>query len=278
MEFITEIDVIANGNSLPRILGNRIIRFIPQQPINDSYTTNHSVKYVRSGYEEYAIQGRSERLNGGDTMLVNAERRVTAESLGDAFAIFMEDELIDEIAAVLFNGASQGSVIHKNHTQRVVSKDFAMIWAKILANPDVVLTEEFFYETGAMYITSFITDRDISARLQYKHDLTARAVKEQLQKARLFIFEHVESNISLSDVAGQAAMSRFNLIRQFKQLYGFTPIRLHTWLRLNRAKALIRQQHLSLTEIAHKLDYPDLFTFSKQFKRLTGRSPSHFQL
>ena len=44
-------------------------------------------------------------------------------------------------------------------------------------------------------------------------------------------------------------------------------------LRVNRAKALLRDPSLRVHEVAEMVGYADVAHFSKNFKRLTGKSP-----
>ena len=44
----------------------------------------------------------------------------------------------------------------------------------------------------------------------------------------------------------------------------------------NRAKTLLLKQY-TVAETAGQLGYPDAFSFSKQFKRYTGMSPTQFK-
>ncbi len=49
-------------------------------------------------------------------------------------------------------------------------------------------------------------------------------------------------------------------------------------LRLSRARHLLAETSLAVSEIADRLDYSDLFFFSRQFKAKTGLSPRDYRL
>lgn len=59
----------------------------------------------------------------------------------------------------------------------------------------------------------------------------------------------------------------------FKSVYGISPRKYLSELKLHEAKVLIQQSHLSLSDIAERLGYSHLSHFSRQFKRWTGMSP-----
>jgi len=65
---------------------------------------------------------------------------------------------------------------------------------------------------------------------------------------------------------------------RFKESYGEAP---RYWLarrRLESAANLLRETNLNISEIAETAGFPDLFQFSRQFKRAYGVSPSNFRL
>lgn len=63
----------------------------------------------------------------------------------------------------------------------------------------------------------------------------------------------------------------------FRKVYGMSPRRFLSELKLNEAKTLIRQPELALSEIAQRLGYAHLSHFSRQFKRWTGMSPLEYR-
>ncbi len=50
-----------------------------------------------------------------------------------------------------------------------------------------------------------------------------------------------------------------------------------TELKINRAKKLLRETHLSISEIAEKVGFSDTGYFNKLFKAKTGASPSKYR-
>jgi AraC-like DNA-binding protein len=47
--------------------------------------------------------------------------------------------------------------------------------------------------------------------------------------------------------------------------------------RLNRARQLLLESTLSVSQIADELGYEDVFFFSRQFKERTGRTPTEYR-
>ncbi|MGH7145452.1 MAG: AraC family transcriptional regulator [Planctomycetota bacterium] len=82
--------------------------------------------------------------------------------------------------------------------------------------------------------------------------------------------------------AWEALAAEFNLSyerfrKRFQQAAGVPPARYRLLRRIDRAKRLLIETDLSVKEIAAELGFCDPFFFSRQFKQLTGRTPTHFR-
>ena len=62
----------------------------------------------------------------------------------------------------------------------------------------------------------------------------------------------------------------------FKNVYGIAPMQYLHNLRLNKAKALLLSDCLSVAEIAESTGYSNPYHFSKMFKAYTGLSPTEY--
>lgn len=97
----------------------------------------------------------------------------------------------------------------------------------------------------------------------------------RVQSARDYIHDNFERDISLEQLAQVANISRFHLLRLFRQQYGFSPHMYHLQVRVNRAKLLLHQ-NVSLAEIAQRTGFFDQSHFGAWFKRLVGVSPGQY--
>ncbi len=81
----------------------------------------------------------------------------------------------------------------------------------------------------------------------------------------------------IEELAIALRVSTSTLAHQFKSLTNQTPAQ---WIREHRVKVATRllQQGLNVSQVAEQLAFADAFHFSRVFKTVTGRSPSHFIL
>ncbi|MNP50952.1 HTH-type transcriptional activator Btr [compost metagenome] len=98
-----------------------------------------------------------------------------------------------------------------------------------------------------------------------------------LQKGREYIDIHYADGINVERVSTYIGVERTYFTKQFTKYYGVTPIRYLQNLKMNEGKKLLQQSTYTLSEIASSLGYPDLFSFSKAFKKMEGISPSQFR-
>lgn len=75
-------------------------------------------------------------------------------------------------------------------------------------------------------------------------------------------------------MARRAHLSRSQFSRLFRQATGRSPARYVVEARIERASELLRETRLPVGAIADALGYRDIFYFSRQFKEVTGQSPS----
>lgn len=82
---------------------------------------------------------------------------------------------------------------------------------------------------------------------------------------------------TLETMAEIARLSRTNLLRNFRQATGRSPIDFLIGLRIEAAKRLLRQGELGMTEIALETGFGDGNYFARKFREVTGRTPSEFR-
>jgi transcriptional regulator GlxA family with amidase domain len=78
-------------------------------------------------------------------------------------------------------------------------------------------------------------------------------------------------------LARVSCVSEAHFARSFKEAFGVPPHRYLLTRRLERAKALLRDTDLSITEIAFQTGWNSLGTFGRTFRDVTGESPGELR-
>ncbi len=110
-----------------------------------------------------------------------------------------------------------------------------------------------------------------SLKLETKKELLARLVK-----ARQFMDENFLAIEEVNEVAVFCNLSEFHFFRSFRQAFGTTPYQYLLNKRLELSSGLLQKGDLPVTQVALECNFPDIYTFSKAFKRRFGISPSQF--
>jgi AraC-like DNA-binding protein len=92
-----------------------------------------------------------------------------------------------------------------------------------------------------------------------------------------YMEDHLAENLRLETLAEIADLSPSGLIWKFRQQLETTPQRHFIHLRMQFAKQLLVETTLSITQIAEKCGYGDVYYFSNAFRKHTGVSPSTFR-
>ena len=98
-----------------------------------------------------------------------------------------------------------------------------------------------------------------------------------IRRAVAFVGEHFTEPITLSQIASEAGLSRFHFCRRFRQQVGVPFHEYVQALRINRARALLSEERLTVTEVAYAIGFNDLSHFDKVFNRMVGVSPTRYR-
>lgn len=103
---------------------------------------------------------------------------------------------------------------------------------------------------------------------------TRKEILRRLNGGRRFMDEAFLEINEIIQVAQFCNMSEFHFFRSFKQAFRVSPYQYLLNRRLDLANKLLLEKKMSVTVIASHCNFPDIFTFSKAFKRRYGVPPS----
>ncbi len=99
----------------------------------------------------------------------------------------------------------------------------------------------------------------------------------RIVQAKLYMDNHYADNIDLDNIADEAFFSKFHFIRLFKKSYGKTPHNYLTSVRIHQATQLLRTNK-PINEVCFLVGFESVSSFTGLFKRITGLTPSAYQL
>ncbi len=100
---------------------------------------------------------------------------------------------------------------------------------------------------------------------------------ERLKKAVRFIDEHINEAIRVEELAVLCGLERTYFSTLFKKTLNCSPQAFINHRRIQFIAPYLSQPHLLIEEIAEKSGFPDVYYFSRFFKKNTGLSPTEYR-
>lgn len=134
-------------------------------------------------------------------------------------------------------------------------------------------------KSGGYYTRSMSLFYQIIA-LQIHRELTclSPAGKLRMQAVSTYIGTHyLDPNFDYPALAQVSGLSYSQFKKQFVKFYGVPPVKYVTRLRMEYARELLLTGNYSVSQVAERCGYGDIYYFSAVFKRVFGVSPSTYQ-
>jgi len=104
-----------------------------------------------------------------------------------------------------------------------------------------------------------------------------RAEPVEIWKARNFIHEHSDEDLSLAKVATSVHISPNYLSERFKEVTGVNFVDYIARHRIEKARKLLQDLNLRISEIAFAVGFQSLSQFNRVFRKLAGKSPTAYR-
>ena len=133
-----------------------------------------------------------------------------------------------------------------------------------------------YTETAATLLSMHLV-RNLSTVTLLKEIRRGGLPPSRLRRACDYMVSRLGEDVSLQEVAASVELSTGHFSTAFKQSSGVTP---HAWMRrqrIDRAKTLLHDANLNLTQIAIILGYANQSSLGVAFKRETGVTPTQWR-
>lgn len=100
---------------------------------------------------------------------------------------------------------------------------------------------------------------------------------EVLSQATGYVERHLDDAPTVADMARATGLSRYQLDKRMRRVYGITAGQWLLKLRIDLAQERLATTDLPVAAVAHDVGYSDQSAFTRQFRHSTGLSPSEFR-
>lgn len=95
-------------------------------------------------------------------------------------------------------------------------------------------------------------------------------------KIVFYLEEHIREYVSIEDICHDNLIGRSQLQKLFREYQQCGVIEFFSKMKIECAKQLIRENQMNFTQISDFLGYSSIHYFSRQFKKISGMTPSEY--
>lgn len=146
------------------------------------------------------------------------------------------------------------------------------LWENIIAELQV---KRMYYEelTEGMLMQLLAS----LSRNVYEEKNNILTTHKNIQKVIEDMHRNCNREMTVNEYAKCYNMSACWFINNFKLLTGMTPRQYMIHIKINKAKALLKDSQLNVNEVAEIVGFQNAFYFSRAFKKTTGMSPKEWK-
>jgi two-component system, response regulator YesN len=146
--------------------------------------------------------------------------------------------------------------------------------------------EKFLYKNDFVYELGYMPKSTEALKQQWKILFgNAAQVEKKYQiiddklvyRIGKYIIVHIDERLTLGTVANGVFLNPSYVSYLFKKITGISFVEFITEVKIDRAKILLRDKSLKISEIAHIIGFNNSEYFSKNFRSRTGMAPIEFR-
>ncbi|HXG91893.1 MAG TPA: helix-turn-helix domain-containing protein [Blastocatellia bacterium] len=240
--------------------------------------TAYTVTAILSGEMAASISSSELQLSAGEVALTNINQPHAAHALSVEFvSININPSLVGELVTELGLARATNDIVFRSS---VASDETIISIARALVSEmaDEKLGHGAMLDVMVRQMVIHLLRSHFTVRKSAQIELSrAGPVDRRLRRAIEFMHDNFGRELALEEIASAAYLSEYHFARLFKQITGQTPHAYLANLRIERARRLLAETRLSISEIAATVGYQSQSHFTKVFKSITGLTPRAYR-
>ncbi len=257
------------------------LRDCMEQEFDFHYHEFYKIIYFIEGRVDYKVEGKTYHLKPHDFVLVGAnvihKPEVDVSIPYERYIIYLSEEFLSEeeeqgdSLKYCFEEAqrSQNRVVH------FTPESYEELVGCLLHMEKIVSQREA-YMSGLLLKSAFLEfmalfNRNVAG--QPRAFITTAAYNGKVVDVIAYIQEHLTEEINVDVLARQCYISKYYLMRQFKEATGYS---IHQYINEKRIQAARRMilSGIPASEACYQCGFHDYSTFARRFKTIVGVAPS----
>ena len=236
--------------------------------------TDLIVLYVLEGEMSVRCYGEKIRMKKDDILLINSGMEYEITGIRDAiygtasFSIGIISQIMDKKSLMLYADSAR-DVHHSYQDLRDILQEMT---AEYILNAHK--TRAAMDSMMLRLLDCLIENYQIS---QGQIEADANDTDARMRQMMQYIINHINDEISLSDLANEMFVSTSTLSRIFKKSTGMYFADYVMSLRVRTSLGLLRTSEQNLTQIAMNCGFSTSAAFNRSFKKVTGMMPSEYR-
>lgn len=291
----TKIGSSYSASKFPKAFSNQLY-FSENVDLGEyTYQSSYSIKYVLSGYETYAVDGREMRIQPNQHLLVNNHSKVTTlPAQGKAISIFIAPETLSDVKSINECRTLENILDNFNTHEETPLVLFEKVYGNenpklnkiihqfvsILLNNNISGEHEADPSVFFNLAEAILADQQVhSSRMDNLNNIKNSTTQEQYNRLLLgyqYLNDNWNQPFSLKKTASISLLSPYHFHRLFQACFFKTPYKYHLDIQMEKAVDLLKKRQYSINEISLMLGFNSSTAFGRVFKKYYGTSPTLF--
>ena len=233
---------------------------------------------IDAGEANYRNLGRKLHIHKGSTVTINPGDAHSCNPKAGNWSyrmLFVDTNWIGKLQQEMFNSYSQDYLpfAQPYENNMLTFQLFNELFESLINGSNALIAEEKLIQFIEQCYN--INKGNINKGIQglnsrQKIDTNKITIVKEL------ILDQLDCNLTLDEFSQHTGLSRYHLIRSFKQTYGQSPHAFQLDQRIQKSKSLLQQGN-SISDTANLLGFADQSHFQRNFKKRIAVTPGQYQ-